>query len=677
MSLRMREGRPGAPGVTILRDGLRFVLPSAHATRVELCLFDPGDGREILRADLPGREGDLWFGELAGGGPGLQYGYRVHGPWAPGAGHRFDPAKLLIDPWARAWSGEIGHGPALYPGPPGAAPDGRDTAALVPKAVVTGPDGFDWQDDERPATRWSDTVIYEAHPRGLTLRHPDVPPALRGRLAGLVAPAMLAHYRRLGITALELMPVAAYADERFLVDNGLRNWWGYQTVGPMALMPRLGPGDLRREFKTVVQTLHREGIEVILDVVFNHTGESGDSGPTLSLRGIDNASFYRLDAAGGYVDHAGTGNTLDLTHAMTLRLVMDSLRHWATDYRVDGFRFDLGVTLAREDAGFYANGGFLRALRQDPVLAPLKLIMEPWDIGPGGYQLGRFPRPIAEWNDRFRDGARRFWRGDGGAAPELARRLAGSAELFDHGLRAPWASVNYLASHDGFTLQDTVSYREKRNHANGEGNRDGHHDNLSDNLGHEGASDDPKVCAARSARVRAMLATLYLAQGTPMLAAGDEFGNSQGGNNNAYAQDNETGWLDWTKADAGLIAYVGRLAALRQAEPLLRQPRFLHGQPGPEGARDLVWRRADGAEAGAADWHDPAFTCLGMEIRAAKGGAAGQGGLYAIFNAGAETSIVLPGGAWRCLFDSAGRDGGEPMAAQSVRLYKDHEEAGT
>lgn len=674
MTLRMLTGRPGPPGAMPVPGGVRFVLPSVHATRVELCLFDPLTENEIFRADLPGRTGEYWYGEVAGAGPGTWYGYRVHGPWAPEAGHRFDQAKLLLDPWARQWSGEIRQDAALYPGLPGAAPDGRDTAACMPKAVVTGPDGFDWKDDEPPATPWEETVIYEAHPRGLTMTHPDVPQALRGRPLGLIAPAMLAHYRRLGITALELMPVAAYADEGFLAARGLRNWWGYQTVGPMAPMPRLGPGDLRHQLKTVVQVLHREGIEVLLDVVFNHTGEGDDTGPTLSFRGIDNATFYRLDSRGGYLNLAGTGNTLDLTHPVVLRLVMDSLRHWATEYRVDGFRFDLGVTLAREDAGFYANGGFLRALRQDPVLAPLKLIMEPWDLGPGGYQLGRFPAPLAEWNDRFRDGVRRYWRGDGPAA-DLARRLSGSAELFDHGLRAPWAGVNYLAAHDGFTLQDTVSYTQKRNHANGEGNRDGHGGEVSDNLGQEGPSDDPAIIEARAARLRAMLATLFLSQGTPMICAGDEFGNSQGGNNNAYAQDNETGWLDWARADAGLTRHVARLIALRRAEPLLRQPRFLHGQPGRDGLRDLVWRRADGAEATEADWHDPAFRCLGMELRAAAGGSVGQGALYAIFNAGGETDIVLPHGRWRCLYDSADRTGG-PMAAQSVRLYADRGETG-
>ena len=674
MTLRMREGRPGPPGATPVPGGVRFVLPSVHATRVELCLFEPETETEIFRSDLPGREGEWWFGTVEGARAGAHYGYRVHGPWAPESGHRFDPAKLLIDPWATAWSREIRHDPALYPGPPGPLPDGRDTAAFVPKAVVGATQSFDWRGDERPTTSWSDTIIYEVHPRGLTMVHPDVPEGLRGRPLGLIAPAMLAHYRRLGITALELMPIAAHADERFLVARGLRNWWGYQTVGPMAPMPRWGDGDLQNELKTVVQTLHKEGIEVILDVVFNHTGEGDDTGPTLSLRGIDNASFYRLDAQGGYVDYAGTGNTLDLTHPLTLRLVMDSLRHWATEYHVDGFRFDLGVTLAREDAGFYANGGFLRALRQDPVLAPLKLIMEPWDLGPGGYQLGRFPRPLAEWNDRFRDGVRRFWRRDRGQAAELARRLAGSAEQFVHGLRAPWAGVTYLASHDGFTLHVTVTYTDRRYHANGESNRDGHAHEVTDNLGHEGPTDDPAILAARQARLRAMLATLFFAQGTPMLCAGDEFGNSQDGNNNAYAQDNAIGWLAWSRADTALIGHVERLAALRRAEPLLRQPRFLHGRSRPDGRRDLVWRRADGAEATTQDWHDPDFLCLGMEIRAAAETPKGQGALYAIFNAGGDTGIVLPEGNWRCLYDSADRDGGQ-MAAQSVRLYADREEA--
>jgi len=650
-------GHTRALGATPEAGGVNFALFSAHAERVELCLFE-GDER---RLELPTHEGDIWTGFVPGLGPGAAYGFRVHGPWAPEKGHRFDPAKLLLDPYARAISAPLRWGPGLMG-------RGRDTAALVPKSLVVAPPAAVPEGPRRP---WRETVICEAHVKGLTALHPGVSEALRGTYAGLAAPAMLEHFVRLGVTAVEVLPIHTFIDDRFVVERGLRNYWGYQSLGFFAPDPRYGGAE---SFAVMVAGLHGAGIELILDVVFNHTGEGDAEGPTLAFRGIDNASYYRL-RDGAYANETGCGNTLNLSHPMVLRLVMDSLRHWAA-LGVDGFRFDLATTLARgRRGGFDANGLFLSTLRQDPVLAGLKLIAEPWDLGQGGYRLGGFPHPFAEWNDRFRDGVRRFWRGDAGMLPDLARRLAGSAETFEHSGRAAVASINYLAAHDGFTLQDIVSFGQKHNAANGEQGRDGHDENFSDNLGAEGATDDPGIGAARAARLRAMLATLFFAQGVPMWLAGDELGNSQGGNNNAYAQDNPTGWVNWP-GDGALTAFLARLAGLRAANPVLRQARWLHGRVRADGLRDLVWRLPSGAEPRPADWHDPAARCLCMELRGAAEANETPRAAFAAFNAGGACRAMLPPGDWVLVLDSARPDAPEiaaesstELAAQSVQLF--------
>ncbi|PKP71228.1 MAG: glycogen debranching enzyme GlgX [Alphaproteobacteria bacterium HGW-Alphaproteobacteria-4] len=653
----IHAGHTRGLGATPEAGGVNFALFSANAERVELCLFEGGE----QRLDLPTREGDIWAGHVPGLAPGAAYGFRVYGPWAPDKGHRFDPAKLLLDPYARAISAPLRWGAGLMG-------RGVDTAGVVPKSLVVAPAAAPPHGPRRP---WCETVICEAHVKGLTALHAQVPEALRGTYAGVAAPAMLDHFTRLGVTAVELLPVHAFIDDRFVVERSLRNYWGYQSLGFFAPDPRYGSTE---SFSAMVAGLHGAGIELILDVVFNHTGEGDAEGPTLAFRGIDNASYYRL-REGGYVNDTGCGNTLNLSHPMVLRLVMDSLRHWA-QLGVDGFRFDLATTLARgRRGGFDAAGLFLSTLRQDPVLAGLKLIAEPWDLGQGGYRLGGFPHPFAEWNDRFRDGVRRFWRGDAGMLPDLARRLAGSAETFEHSGRGAVASVNYLASHDGFTLQDIVSFAEKHNAANGELGRDGHGENFSDNLGVEGATENPAMCAARAARVRAMLATLFLAQGVPMWLAGDEIGNSQGGNNNAYAQDNATGWVNWP-GDVALAAYVARLATLRAANPVLRQGRWLHGRGRADGLRDLVWRLPTGAEPHPADWHNPAARCLCMEVRGAAEGSENPRAAFAAFNAGGPCRVMLPPGNWVLALDSARPDApetpagaGAELAAQSVQLF--------
>ena len=690
-SFTIRPGRCAPLGAMPVQGGVNFALFSAGAEAVELCLFTEAGEQ---RLEMPDREGDIWHGFVPGARPGLAYGYRVHGPWSPAEGLRFNPAKLLMDPYAKALTGALAWDDAVM----GHSVDGkdadltrdpRDSAPFVPKALVVQEE-FDWQGDAPPCRPLSETVIYEGHAKGLTMTHPGVPEDLRGTYLGVASDAMIAHYRALGVTAVELLPIQAFHDDRFLVKKGLRNYWGYQTIGFFAPAQRYARHDARHEVKEMVRRLHAAGIEVILDVVYNHTGEGDELGPTLSFRGLDNRAYYRLtDGGRRYVNDTGTGNTLDLTHPAVLRLVMDSLRHWVEVFHVDGFRFDLATVLARESGGFDPQGGFLDALRQDPVLSGVKLIAEPWDLGPGGYQLGAWPHPFAEWNDRFRDGVRRFWRGDAGMAPDLAKRLLGSAERFDRAGRAATSSVNFLTAHDGFTLHDVVSYTRRHNKANGEGNRDGHPENHSDNFGVEGPTDDPVIREARAARKRAMLATLMLAQGTPMLLAGDEIGNSQGGNNNAYAQDNAIGWIDWTAPDTALTAWVARLVAFRAAHPVLRQRSFLHSRPRPEDGRpDLEWFTPNGAAPDPAYWNDPETRCLNVLIRPAADARAPlpPDAIFAIFNAGPALSVRLPdppgGGQWRRVLDSARPDAPEApetgveakIAAGAVVALLRHEE---
>jgi glycogen operon protein len=654
-------GRPWPLGASFDGEGVNFAVFSANAERLELCLFSPDGRKELCRLPMAERDGDVWHVHVGGLTPGSLYGYRAWGPYAPEAGHRFNPNKLLIDPYARQLAGRLKWSDALMGYKVGSPRgdlsfDTRDSAFAVPKSVVLDT-SFNWGTDQPPGHPMDRTVIYEAHVKGLTQLHQGVERGLRGTYLALATDEVVEHLQRLGVTAIELLPVQAFVDDRFLVTQGLRNYWGYQTLSFFAPEPRYMTKGAIWEVQQMVRRLHAAGIEVILDVVYNHTGEGDENGPTLGWRGLDNASYYRLtDGGRRYANDAGTGNTLNLTHPMVLRMVMDSLRHWVEAYHIDGFRFDLASTLGREAHGFDPNGGFFDAVRQDPVLNRVKLIAEPWDIGPGGYQLGRYPHPFSEWNDKYRDGVRRVWRGDAGMMPDFAGRLLGSADHFDRAGRAATASVNFVTSHDGFTLEDLVSFTVKRNLANGEDNRDGHSDNYSDNLGIEGPTSDTLVRAARALRKRNLLATLFLSQGVPMILAGDELGHSQQGNNNAYAQDNELTWIDWARADRGLEAFVGRLAALRRAHAVLRQKRFLHGKKrAGDGLPDVIWRRADGHSPAAGQWHDPAFRCLCVELRMAAHGPDAADVIFAVFNTGGPVPLTLPDTAagWTLILNTA------------------------
>jgi len=615
----VREGLPYPLGAAWDGVGVNFALFSANATRVELCLFDD-DGSERERIALPEYTDEIWHGYLPDVRPGQLYGYRVHGPYEPDAGHRFNPNKLLLDPCARQIVGELVWNDALFGytlGHPEAdlSFDERDSAPYMPKSRVIDP-AFTWGQHYPPRTPWNRTVIYEAHVRGYTMRHPQVPQAHRGSFAGLGASAVIEYLTSLGISAVELMPVHAFVDDRHLLDAGLRNYWGYNSIGFFAPHPRYLSTGLIAEFKEMVARFHDAGLEVLLDVVYNHTAEGNELGPTLSMRGIDNVSYYRLtDDRRHYVNHTGTGNTLNLDHPRAQQLVTDSLRYWATEMQVDGFRFDLATILGRESHGFQQNGSFLDSCRQDPVLSQVKLIAEPWDLGPGGYQVGGFPPGWAEWNDHFRDTTRAFWRGDAGKLADMATRLTGSADLFANRGRRPYASINFVTAHDGFTLNDLVSYGNRHNEANGEDNRDGTDHNLSTNHGVEGPTDDAAILAARQRHMRNLLATVLLSQGSPMLLAGDEFARTQHGNNNAYCQDNEITWIDWDAAAeaAALTDFVRWLIRLRRTHPLLRRDRFLNEQPDAEsGIRDVLWLTPEGNEMGEAEWDDPERRCLGM-----------------------------------------------------------------
>ena len=651
--------------------GTNFAVFSAHATRIELCLFDPSGRRQIARFDLPECTDEVWHGYLPNARAGLAYGYRAHGPYEPQAGHRFNPHKLLLDPYARRLTGEVRNADALYGyriNSPRAdlSFDRRDSAPGVMKAVVAD-ESFNWADDRPPAVPWSDTVIYETHVRGLSMMRQDLRPNERGTFAALGDPVFIDHLRRLGVTTVELLPIHAFVQDRALLEKGLRNYWGYNSLGFFAPEPRYLSDGTLDELRIAVRRLHAAGLELILDVVYNHTAEGSELGPTLSFRGLDNASYYRLlpDNPRHCINDTGTGNTLNLSTPRVLQMVMDSLRYWVTAFHVDGFRFDLGVTLGREAHGFDPCSGFFDAIRQDPVLQRVKLISEPWDIGPGGYQLGNHPPGFAEWNDRFRDGVRRYWRGDPGERADFAARLAGSSDLFDRRHRRPWASVNYVASHDGFTLLDAVSYVERHNEANGEDNKDGHGENYTANWGVEGASDDPAILGTRQRLQRAMLATLFLAQGTPMLLGGDEFGRTQSGNNNAYCQDNETSWLDWTqlaKPDGkSLAAFVARIVALRHKNAVLRSPYFLHGLEHPaEGVPDIAWFDASGEVVSNDSWNNAEDRCLVLRRAGHDNGSVTM--LTAFFNAGAtEHKFLLPQPHWptRIVLDSGAPDAPE------------------
>jgi isoamylase len=668
--LAVQTGTPYPLGATPDATGVNFALFSANATRVEVSLFDSGGLREIARLRLPELTDEVWHGHIPGISPGQLYGYRVHGPYAPQEGHRFNPHKLLIDPYAKALAGALEWNDAHFGYRVGfadadLAPDDQDSAPYMPKCRVMEASerwqpSFPWKRERRPNTRWADTIIYEAHVKGYTARHPRVPGHLRGTFAGLAHASAIDHLVKLGVTAIELLPIQAFFDDRYLIENGLRNYWGYNTIGFFAPAQRYlsGTNDIG-EFRRLVHRLHDAGIEVIIDVVYNHTAEGNHLGPTLSFRGIDNAGYYMLaDDPRYYFDATGCGNTLNLHHPRVLQMLMDSLRYWAVECHVDGFRFDLATSLGRGQRAFDSNAAFFCAIRQDPVLSQLKLIAEPWDLGEDGYQVGNFPPGWAEWNGRYRDDVRSFWKGDDVLMPELASGLLGSASLFDKRGRRPWSSVNFVTAHDGFTLADLVSYNEKHNEANGEENKDGHSDNRSWNCGVEGPTDDPQVLERRNEIRRCLLATLLLSQGTPMLLMGDELGRSQGGNNNAYCQDNEISWVDWTAVydkEKALLAFVTGLIALRKRHPLL-QPRhgFLHGERAlRDGTRNVTWLRPDGEKMRPEDWQNGIARCIGLMLA-----HAGEPLLLLLANAHHDAlSFRLPSPKsalqWRLLVDTA------------------------
>ena len=690
--MKVWPGKPYPLGATWDGMGVNFSLFSEHAANVELCLFDCADAPgESARIALPERTDFVWHGYLPDVTPGQLYGYRVSGPYDPSSGHRFNPAKVVLDPYAKRIGRTLRWHDAVD-GCSGDDPEGdltadrRDSAPFAPLATVLDP-AFTWGGDRQLRIPWHETVIYEVHVKGFTARHPDVPPHLRGTYLGLASDAAVRHFTDLGITAVELLPVHQAASERRLVRAGLTNYWGYNTLACFAPDVRFAtsPGRAVEEFKTMVRRLHAAGIEVILDVVYNHTAEGGRDGPTLSLRGIDNRSYYRLrpDEPAEYVDFTGCGNTLDAAHPRVLQLIVDSLRYWVLEMHVDGFRFDLAVALARGTGEFDRGGAFLQALRRDPVLSRVKLIAEPWDLGPGGHQTGNFPAPWAEWNDRYRDTVRRFWRGDAGQVPALATRLAGSSDLYEQSERAPSAGINFVTAHDGFTLDDLVSYEKKHNAANREANRDGTHDNLSWNCGGEGATSDAGTRALRARQKRNFLATLLLSQGVPMICGGDELGRTQRGNNNAYCQDNETSWFDWdlAPADRDLPAFVRRLIRFRRDHPVLRRRRFLRGEStGSARTGDVAWFGPDGREMTDETWQLAALKCLGMRLAGDALDETDERGrrfvddtLLILFNANdREAPFTLPGigiggdrgAAWTRVLDTVDAPGATPDTAR-------------
>ncbi|MGC4062929.1 MAG: glycogen debranching protein GlgX [Aquabacterium sp.] len=695
---QLSEGSPYPRGASYDGHGVNFALFSANASKVELCIFDEAGDKEIARIALPEYTDEVWHGYLPGLGPGTRYGYRVHGPYEPDAGHRFNPNKLVLDPYARAHAGTVEWSPALF-GYEVGHPDGdlsfdtRDSAKHMPKCVVVD-SRFEWKQPTAPRVPWDRTVFYELHVRGYTQKHPRVPEAIRGTFAGLAHDDVIASIKELGVTSVELLPVQMFVDQPYLLEKGLRNYWGYDTLGFFALQQRYLSQPSLDEFKAMVDRFHQAGLEVILDVVYNHTPEGNELGPTLSFKGIDNASYYRLmpDQPRYYINDTGTGNTLNLSNPRVLQMVTDSLRYWVSEMRVDGFRFDLATILAREPHGFDEGGGFLDSCRQDPVLSSVKLVAEPWDCGPGGYQVSRFPPGWAEWNDTFRDTVRAFWKGEEGRVPEMAKRLTASGDMFNQRGRRPWASVNFLAAHDGFTLHDTVSYNDKHNEANGEDNRDGHSDNRSWNCGAEGPTDDADVLALRERQKRNLLATLLLSQGTPMIVAGDEFGRSQQGNNNAYCQDNDISWIDWEGIDEhgqALRRFVQKLLNLRSTMPLLRRSRFFTGEWNEAlGVKDVKWLDTRGCELTEAQWNDSGMRCFGMVLdgRAQASGIikhAEDATLLLLMNAWHEdVDFTMPqaeGRMWEGLIDTCRQDasaspslaGGEKtlLAGRSLQLW--------
>jgi len=693
---RILPGQHLPLGVTLQPAGVNFAVYSEHATRIELCLFDPDTGAETDRIHLPTRTGHTWHGLVPGIGPGQLYGFRVHGPYDPQRGHRFNPSKLLLDPYARAIVGRVDWRAPVFgyqgDGPDAdLTPDGEDDAWGVPKGIVLD-EAFDWGDDSHPDIPWHRTVIYEVHVKGFTIRHPDVPKELRGTYSGLCSDAAIDHLKRLGVTAVELLPVHAHVTSKRLYDHGLVNYWGYDTIGFFAPDARYSSAGDRggqvREFKEMVKRLHANGIEVILDVVYNHTAEGNHLGPTLSFKGLDNSVYYRLEPGKEryYTDYTGTGNTLQVRHPQVLRLIMDSLRYWVQEMHVDGFRFDLAAALARELHEVDRLSSFFDAIHQDPTISRVKLIAEPWDVGEGGYQVGNFPILWTEWNGRYRDSVRRYWRGDDSLTSEMAYRLTGSSDLYEEDGRHPFASINFVTAHDGFTLHDLVSYNSKHNLANGENNRDGLDANLSWNCGVEGPTRDPKVVELRERQKRNFLATLFFSQGVPMLLGGDEMGRTQLGNNNAYCQDNEISWFDWDLSDRQreLLEFTRRVINLRERHPALRRRSFFHGRP-IRGAdiKDVTWLRQDGGEMTDAEWDADWLKCFGLRLSGNLGEVDDEGRplvddvLLLILNASAiDLEFKLPPAehVWELLVDTARPDaleGSEHYAGGSSFLIRE------
>ena len=665
MKLKLLAGHAQKMGATFEGEGTNFAVFSAHASKVELCLFSSDGSEELARYALPARTGDIWHGFAPNLRPGTLYGYRVHGPYEPEQGHRFNPHKLLLDPYTREFQGEWQQDPALLGYIAGDSREDLsfstvDSAPYVPKSIVSEPALFDFIEPAE-GHDWADTVIYEAHAKGLTQLHPDVPDAVKGTYEGLASDAIIDHLLKLGVTSIELLPVQAFVDEPFLLDKGLNNYWGYNSIGFFAADPHyFGPKGIHG-FRNMVRRFHHAGIEVILDVVYNHTSEGNQLGPTLCFRGLDNASYYRLspNQSRYFENFSGCGNTLDLSNPHVMHMVMDSLRFWVESMGVDGFRFDLATTLARGvDGNFGSDYTWFSALQQDPVLSKVKLIAEPWDIGPGGYRLGGFSSRFAEWNDRYRDTVRKFWRGEHHSAQDLSRSLLGSADIFDNSGRGAWSSVNFITSHDGYTLRDTVSYNERHNEANQEGSRDGHSANYSDNCGVEGETNNSEVLSKRAQRQRNMLATLLLSQGTPMLLGGDEIGNTQQGNNNAYCQDNPIGWINWDEADDELLDFARKLVSFRKNHPAVRQSVFLHGDTGINDLPDVEWFDFSVAQV---NWDDPSLSgfCLLLHCSAERQFATGADDtVLLVVNRGeAVSELVLPtlpkGEQWTCVIDTS------------------------
>ena len=681
---------PGTPyplGATWDGQGVNFAVFSEHAEAVELCLYDDRGRREKNRIRMVERTDLVWHAYLPGAAPGLLYGYRVYGPYRPDLGHRFNPNKLVLDPYARAAAGKLRWSDANFGYRVGAKRadltfDWRDNAIAMPKCKVVDA-RFDWEDDRPPGTPWSDTVIYELHVKGFTALNAEVPAPLRGTYAGLASAPAIGHLRRLGVTAVELLPVHCFVDDRLLVQRGLRNYWGYNSIGFFAPDRRYASsGDAPNEFKAMVRALHRAGIEVILDVVYNHTAEGNHLGPTLCFRGLDNAAYYRLMPSDPryYMDYTGCGNTLNTTHPQVLRLIMDSLRYWVEQMHVDGFRFDLAATLARESDAVDLRGAFLDILHQDPVLSRVKLIAEPWDLGEGGYQVGNFPVGWTEWNPKYRDAVRAYWKGDGGLIGDLGYRLTGSSDLYARNGRGPCASLNFVTAHDGFTLRDLVSYERKHNEDNGEGNRDGADNNLSWNCGEEGPTENPQVRILRARQKRNLLSTLLLSQGVPMLLAGDELGRTQGGNNNAYCHDDATSWLNWDLAqeDRELFEFVARVIRLRRAHPIFRRRSFFTQERSHEGVRNVRWFGPDGLEMSDEEWNLGFARCLGMYLAGdaigeldRRGAPVTDDNFMLLINAHhEEIPFVLPGFRnsvrWRVTIDTS-QTGADPDGRRHAR----------